>query len=181
MLELKIERDNDPINPREGYHIGTMVCWHSRYDLGDEKPTCDPDEYEFPKDCIQLPLYLYDHSGITMATHPITGCCFDEGVVGWIFVSRKKVREEYGWKRITAEREMLIRQYLKSEVEQYDQYLTGDVWYYDIEDESGDILDSCCGFYGEEYCRQEGAASLKWWEREITEENELQYLEEING
>lgn len=164
MLELKIERDENPESPREWCHIGTMVCWHSRYNLGDDQPKCDPDEYEFPKDCIRLPLYLYDHSNITMNT---TGfmCRWDSGQVGWIFVSREKVREEYNWKRITAEREDLIRQYLVGEVADYDQYLTGDVWGYVIEDEVGDHLDSCWGFYGEEYCRQEGEESLAWYEQ----------------
>lgn len=180
MLSLRIERDEDPWSPREGDNLGTMVCWHSRCILGDEQPTCRPDEYEFQKDCIKLPLYLFDHSGITMNTVGFF-CPWDSGQIGWIYISREKARKEMGWSLITAHREGLLRQYLADEIKTYDQYLTGDVWCYVIENESGDILDSCYGFYGEEYCRQEGEASLKWWEREIAEENELQYLEEING
>lgn len=179
MLKLKIEYDEDPISPREWDHLGTMVCWHSRYRLGDEQPTGRPEEYKYPKDCIRLPLYLYDHSGLTMNTTGFS-CQWDSGQVGWIYVSREKARKEMGWKRITKGDEASILNFLRGEVEEYDKYLTGDVWGFIVEDESGEHLDSCWGFYGEEYCRQEGEDALKWWETHIKEENELQYLEEIN-
>lgn len=68
MLKLRVEPDEFPESPREGDRFGTMVTWHGGYTLGDEQPACRPEEYEFPKDCIRLPLYLYDHSGITMNT-----------------------------------------------------------------------------------------------------------------
>lgn len=32
--------------PRDWSNVGTMVCWHRRYKLGDEQPSCDPDEYQ---------------------------------------------------------------------------------------------------------------------------------------
>ena len=35
--ELKIEQDTDPMNPRTDWdNLGTMVCFHNRYDLGDK-------------------------------------------------------------------------------------------------------------------------------------------------
>lgn len=40
-------------------------------------------------------------------------------------------------------------------VEQWNQYLSGDVWGYEIEDPDGVHVDSCCGFYGLEYCKEE--------------------------
>ena len=34
---LRIEYDDMPVNPRTDYdNFGKMVCWHSRYDLGDK-------------------------------------------------------------------------------------------------------------------------------------------------
>ena len=42
----KIYYDEDPLNPRKEWdHAATMVCWHRRYDLGDEQPTCEPGDY----------------------------------------------------------------------------------------------------------------------------------------
>lgn len=32
--------DHDPMNPRKEFdNVGTMYCWHSRYNLGDEQPS----------------------------------------------------------------------------------------------------------------------------------------------
>ncbi|NCC41706.1 MAG: hypothetical protein EOM21_20280 [Gammaproteobacteria bacterium] len=45
-LTVEIHYDSDPMNPREEFdNLGVMACWHHRYRLGDEQPTCDPDEY----------------------------------------------------------------------------------------------------------------------------------------
>lgn len=34
---LQIMYDDEPMNPRTDYdNFGHMVCWHSRYNLGDE-------------------------------------------------------------------------------------------------------------------------------------------------
>ena len=45
-LMVEIHHDPDPFNPREEYdNLGTMACWHRHYRLGDEQPTCSPDDY----------------------------------------------------------------------------------------------------------------------------------------
>ena len=46
-------------------------------------------------DCVLLPLYLYDHSGITMNTGGFS-CPWDSGQVGWIFADGNAIRREYG-------------------------------------------------------------------------------------
>jgi hypothetical protein len=89
-----------------------------------------------------LPLYLYDHSGITISTKPF-GCPWDSGQVGFIFADREC--KEYD--------DMLAG--LTAEVETYDSYLTGDVYGYTIEDQDGNVVHSCWGFYGCEYCKTE--------------------------
>lgn len=101
---------------------------------------------------IVLPLYLYDHSGLTINT---TGfhCPWDSGQVGVIFVTRERVRYEYSAKRISPELRDTVRHYLKEEVKTYDHYLRGDVYGFQIvevdeDDEEIDVLDSCWGFYG---------------------------------
>jgi hypothetical protein len=86
---------------------------------------------EFDRLFISLPTFLYDHSGLRMSTGRFS-CPWDSGQVGFIYVSREKVREEYGWKVITKKREEKIRGYLRDEVKVYDQYLTGDVYGYTV-------------------------------------------------
>jgi hypothetical protein len=108
------------------------------------------------KVAVVLPLYLYDHSGITMRTSPFS-CPWDSGQVGWIYVPLTKVREEYGVKRVTKRVRDLVTKVLVQEVETYDQMLTGQVYGVIIEDEDGDQLDSLWGMYGDlDYVRAEG-------------------------
>ena len=45
---------------------------------------------------IILPLFLYDHSGITMSTGPFS-CPWDSGQVGWIYAPKQKFIEETGY------------------------------------------------------------------------------------
>lgn len=46
--KVKICQDKDPQHPRRDMDpFGTLVCWHSRYNLGDDEkdPSCSPGEY----------------------------------------------------------------------------------------------------------------------------------------
>ena len=262
-LLLRIVHDCDPMSPREWDNVGTMVCWHRRYSLGDNHSYDEPrdflinlcrkvsDEdiilyfkkekpdylkleydksgrewvlYEYDsylknwyvagtyaaplnrskqniglladdirenmqnndlialasKDNAILPLYLYDHSGITISTGKFS-CPWDSGQVGWIYVSKEKVFEEkLGWispelratrdPKILNDRknwefpteenwEKIAECCLESEVQVYDDYLTGNVYGYqlfeideadDYEDAiDGEEIDSCYGFYGD--------------------------------
>ncbi len=245
---LRIKNDYDPMHPRKGWdNVGTMVCWHKRYNLGDDH------DYEYPKDFLQeklfehlnteksrygkriydfiksgkaedarlkydpserewvlseksfvtgnwydiasyparlkgkdvpdefleecltalttqelidflydmddiaiIPLYLYDHSGITMSTGPFS-CPWDSGQVGWIYVDKKKALEEY---RLKDKRnwEAEAEKHLEGEVKVYDQFISGSVYGFILEKETqveGEDeveyveIDSCWGFYGD--------------------------------
>lgn len=66
----RVVADNEGCDPREWDNLGVMYCQHSRYTLGD-KDAADPrgDDGKLRDDiAVALPLYLYDHSGITMST-----------------------------------------------------------------------------------------------------------------
>ena len=76
-------------------------------------------------------LYLYDHSGITISTGPFS-CQWDSGQIGWIYVAKEKIRKEWGVKRISPKLQEQIYKVLDSEVEEYDDYLTGQVYGYKI-------------------------------------------------
>lgn len=164
-LNINIYYDFDPMNPCEDWDmLGSMACWHSRYNLGHEQPKCEPDDFmvelamEFDPtvedridywesqegwvrlmnkhitkeggynhDSIQaasnecnkridsiiqkaldkyyiiLPLFLYDHSGITMNTSGFN-CPWDSGQVGIIYISKKKAKEEFKWILMTKKR-----------------------------------------------------------------------------
>jgi len=158
---LRIVPDNDPQSPREWDNLGTMICTHSRYNLGDTQK--DPVEYLTElgltaKDIVYLPLYLYDHSGLTMSTGDFKAFDpqgFDSGLVGIIYVSKEKIKSEYNVKRITKKTLEKVYSMLNSEVEIYNDYLSGNVWGFTLTEEIQtenqiieNLIDSCYGFYG---------------------------------
>lgn len=149
---IHIHPDTDVMNPREySEGFGTMVCWHRNYQLGDVQPKEDPNEYiaRLPKDVIILPLYLYDHSGITMNTTGFS-CPWDSGQVGWIYVEREKVRKEYGIKRVSKKAYKKAIDLMRAEVKEYDEYLRGDAVGYVVYDNNENHIDSCWGYLGDE-------------------------------
>lgn len=176
---IEICTDDDPDSPRNWSPFGTMVCWHRRHALGDKHEFEKPRDFENWADdpergeLVMVPLYLYDHSGITMSTKKFS-CQWDSGQVGWIYVSASKVLEEYKnspkFKRevvastlsdkLTDKLRKEAEQLLEAEVEVYDQYLKGDVYGYkvfDNEEGEGDY-ESCWGHYGMDYCKEQARA-----------------------
>ena len=158
MTTIRIEQDSNPESPREWSNMGTMIAFHGKYNLGDSGHGFNSDDYDgwdeleaairrkYGRGCIILPLYLYDHSGITMNTTGFS-CRWDSGRVGFIVASLAKVRECFMVKRVTDKvRERAIES-LRSEVAVYDQYLTGDVYGFIMEGDNGEE-ESCWGFYG---------------------------------
>lgn len=211
---IEVHYDEGAESPRDWSNLGTMVCWHRRYNLGDEQPRQDPSEYleklaskEYWRECerldfrldevqhyfgwgdrlrraetaverrketlleadmqantVRLPLYLYDHSGITMSTGSFS-CPWDSGQVGFIYCTLERAR--LNWTRPDATWETLIPwdegkeitmreaavKVLEGEVETYDQYLTGNVYGYVAKGygggDDGDREDiaSCWGFF----------------------------------
>lgn len=147
---VEVSLDDFPYNPREDCTFGTMVCWHRRYNLGDSHSFSDPSEFRAEvseEDNIILPVFMYDHSGTALSTSPF-GCAFDSGQVGFIFVSKEKVRREYGVKRITKKMRELAIAVMKSEVSVYDKYLNGENYVVSFLDDKGSCVDSCGGFIG---------------------------------
>jgi hypothetical protein len=214
---IRLVYDESPDSPREWSNVGTMVCWHRRYNLGDEQPDSSPDDYVlqlielstwraellrrqeavragelcsetfetdedreaaeqelersidavesdmeedaalcwqlFDKDNIRLPLYLYDHSGISISTGSFS-CPWDSGQVGFIYCSKEHARKEWGEKYNPGITEEEIWEKaeacLRGEVKTYDDYLTGQVVGYVAEDPDGEQIHSCWGFYPDE-------------------------------
>ncbi len=169
---IEIFPDNNPDNPREWDNLGTMICFHTRYHLGD-KHGYDHKDYsgweELEKTIVEdnnvgviLPLYLYDHSGITISTTPFS-CPWDSGKIGFICVSKEKILEEFGGKIVTKKLKEGVEKILKAEVLTYDQYLRGDIYRYKISkvttcdqgNEHKEEIDSSWGFYGQDECTEE--------------------------
>jgi hypothetical protein len=163
---LEIYCDEFAESPREWDNFSKMICFHSRYTLGDKTDlTSDMfdgwdelEEHLMNEEgaVIVAPLYLYDHSGITIKIGSFQGHLaqghaeFDSGQVGLIYVTKEKMKQE-------GIDEAKAREIMAGEVDIYDEYLRGNVYMYHLVKENScdkcgcvtkDILDSCGGFYG---------------------------------
>ncbi len=156
--KLEIFDDLDPTNPREFDNLGIMVCFHSRYILGDETDLKSSDFssweelesylYKIEKALIVIPIFMYDHSGLSVNTTGFS-CPWDSGQIGFIYASKERIRKEYSCKRISKKLKAQVREMLVSEVDLYNQYLSGDVYRFTVTDkEKDEELDSSSGFYG---------------------------------
>ena len=83
-------------------------------------------EERFCQDYVVLPVHLYEH-----------------GDVGYIYVSKARVRDEFGIKRVTAKVRERVEKILQDEVRDYDQYLQGEIYVYQIKElpEMPELLD----------------------------------------
>lgn len=160
MRVLRVYVDECAENPRaEWDNLGHMVCWHQRYHLGDKHYFPSPDDFLYwvrrearEKNVIRLPLYLMDHGdGLCMRTTPFDAS-WDSDQVGWIYVTRSEIRREFPVKkRLTRRWINVVLENLEGEVAEYDAYLRGDVYGYNIFDvtpETVTFVDSLYGFYG---------------------------------
>lgn len=186
--KLTVERDDIADDPREWDNLITMVCWHNRYNLGDKhhfdtvhdmledlayQTGIKYDENINTSDLMTKlspyylikPLYLYDHSGITMSTsheYPYNDR-WDAGCVGYAYVSkadvlkylveyvldengeRMKIEHKhengtstYSYKTTPVTEETWRKrasEAIDNEVQTYDLYLRGDVYGYKLEKE----------------------------------------------
>lgn len=159
---ISVFLDDCSESPRTWDNLSEFHCCHRRYSLGDEEFN-----YSTGSDCIDvaqqaekqgdivLPLYLYDHSGITISLTPFH-CPWDSGQVGFVIVRRAKMLQEFGGKRFTQSLKEKALHIAESEVHTYDQFLRGEIYGYQI-DEDGD---SCWGFYGQEDCISEAKSII---------------------
>lgn len=141
-MEIKAMQDLNPEDPRECDGFGNMICFHKRYQLGDEHNMTVEEAKEGTRreDTIARPIYMLDHSGITIGTSPF-GCPWDSGQVGWIYATHDEIKRDLGVSEITPGIEAQVVRMLESIIKEYDYFVRGDIWLVWVEDEDGDELD----------------------------------------
>lgn len=159
MNSVTLEQETNIVDPRGEFdHFGTMVCFHKRYTLGDKHGMTVKEamhlEQESDKHVVSLPLYLYDHSGISISVTPFS-CPWDSGKVGFIYITKNEIRSLFNVKRVSKKLLNEVLDILRQEVTEYNQYLTGDVWCIVEKDALGNVVDSLGQLYGSEYARKE--------------------------
>lgn len=173
MYRLRLEQDRDAQNPRDWDNAGKMVCFHKRYLLPNEGEynrdhfdSWDELGTQLKKDGAKviLPIYMYDHSGLSVKTTPFQ-CRWGSGQIGFIYLDIKTILENWSWKWLSPVQRETLKESLRSEVETFSQYISGDVWGFIFEKHSPGIIvddtlgdfeendswedeNSCWGFYG---------------------------------
>ena len=158
-MTIRIEWETDIESPRnECDNMGRLVFLENRYVTGDD--TASQDEIKrIMKDpeVVWLPVYVYAHSGVTVSTSPFS-CYWDSWLGGIVYAYRNEAAKWGGFTVKGEELDTIIRKNLQTEVDTYDQFVTGDVYYFQIikedENEDEEILDDCGGLYGLDYAKQ---------------------------
>ena len=165
----RIVNDTDPQSPEDwGDTTAFLMGWDSRnFWVGHEKGS-----RLTPQECIDkwkdthhvFLLEAYIHSGIVLALMNEGNFCDRQwdvsSGIGAVFLDKKewKTKSQKAWKRARAL------------VKEWNQFLCGDVWGYCIDEHQTDDLESevidksvesCWGFYGSEYAKEEGLSMLK--------------------
>jgi hypothetical protein len=175
---INIYVDEDPIDPRGWDNLGIMeINSHRDYNLPSEGGGLTLEYYEEDKenpaktedgrllsdlDGLELagailrrdknivalfPVQGYDHGGLSISIGN-TPDQWDGGRLGFIYTTAEKCKE-IGLDPV--KNIEIIKNNLKTEIEIYDQYLTGEVYGYMIEDEDGEESGGCWGYYGSDH------------------------------
>jgi hypothetical protein len=159
---INIYPDEEPMNPRKDLEcLGTIYHCSRRHRFGSDE-VMDVDDIKAMADnpdIISLPVFLYDHSGLSMSTKAFS-CPWDSGQIGIIAIDRATALKEFGGKQVTkALRDKVIKR-LEAEIGCYNDYLEGNYCGYVITDRDGNDVDSCWGFENLEGCLSEAKANL---------------------
>lgn len=135
---VRVVRDDYPERPTDKFDTVEFYSNH-RYIEGEDiesLPSTNIEELEKgDKGSIYRYVYMLDHSGMTVSTHPFNDP-WDSGVCGICKVP------SYG------DKEWAEKEY-KAFVKYFDVYLQGNIYGFQILNEVGEVVDSCGGFYGE--------------------------------
>lgn len=178
------EYGSEHSNPREPDQLTTMVCWHPDYVLGDEQIATQRGAVETPFESVRggtapasmrhlerylrimrkaihvCPLYLYDHSGISIShgspspwDNPTVrrdeygqGMGWDSSMVGFVYTTHERITELCGEGDPYHSDEWIAEQ-VANDVKLYDMYLRGAVYGYVVAEGTPDES-SCWGFLG---------------------------------
>lgn len=168
---IHVYHDEDGQDPREHDCVSVMWFFHKRYNMGDEKDVKADDFSGWREMARHLKneegaslicvVTMYEHGGRSLSLGPTIdvpeneeddkeridagGDRWDSGILGLMWATPERVASTLG-KDATDEK---IRRAFEIELEEYNQYIEGDCWYYK-EVKGGEEQDDggCGGFLG---------------------------------
>ena len=160
----RIEQDSDASNPRDEFdNLSRFLCpSNNRYTTGGKKDLEFHPDYDGGENLRKL---RREKAVIVEFHNPNVGTCY-------AFVTRDQLQKEYLDHGYSMRKALYwARRCAQGEINTYLSWANGDVYGYVVEDENGEHLDSCWGFYGEpEFAEEEAKSIVKWYEDQETEE-----------
>lgn len=159
--------------------LGTLVTWHRRFcpQMDGEKQFGTPQDFlDQAKEggWVWVNVGLIDHSGQSFYliaeetrkrkqrqgddAHPMDPGGWDSGQVGFMYCTKERFVEVVDTK--THRWRVRAKAVLESELETWDQYVSGQVYGYTVKSPDGEVIDSCWGFYGDESVKADMVEAL---------------------
>lgn len=164
ILGIEYDLDGSYSNPRDWDHNSKFITFEKSHDSPDENPfntwddmlksfgvKWDEDKKRdmygdlaqleakaLAKGTVILPVWKYDHSGVSYAAaerNPFPDKRWDSSLVGVVYEKRDRRNIDQ------------VKDMLKAEVKEYDQWQRGDIYRYTEYDKHGDYVDDLGGFY----------------------------------
>jgi hypothetical protein len=180
---IKVKVCEESGNPRDWGGTTRFVFSHKRYRLPMEIENINHKDYRSWDELLDgirqeaksnkdevlaaWKVYMLDHSSTRIAIgefgDPFSRyhMGFDSGCIGWCVVLRSDLIKTRGWKRITKERKEQLLEIAKGEIELYDKWINGEVYYAAVYDGNGDFLDSFGDYYDVAEALQAGKESIQ--------------------
>jgi hypothetical protein len=156
-MKYRIEQDTD--RTKENDDMGLfLVAKHRQFSVAAPFEKSIP-QYanevvdKYSKTHWVFPLEAYIHSGIVLALSGegnFPDRQWDVSQIGFVFAAKKEWRMNKTAKKA-----------VEAFIEEWNLYLSGEVYGYIIEDDDGNTVDSCWGFYGREVAEEEAKSAME--------------------
>ena len=178
-LVATVDYDDCDWSPREWGGLSTFYTWDSGYYspdkhnfnsgleflgtiIGEELIEKIHDKYDNNSDFFEditkrldklgyilYPVSKYEHSGVQYFLGVSSG--WDTGTVGVIFAEKKKICEWFNVKKVTQKVRKNVQEQFENEIDLYNKYVNGEVYYVSIENFKGENCDCLSGVYEDIY------------------------------
>lgn len=198
--KIHIRQDDNTESPREWCNAWTWYSNHRRYSFDRDYKTRhwhkiddifdgETEEGETIRDAILRqnpdfldvrPIYMLDHSGVSVSLGSFNDP-WDSGVGAFAVITREQAEKDCPDLKGNDEKlKERAYEWLKDEVETYQQFLSGEVYGYVVEDGSGEELDSCWGYYSIKDALDDALSQVSVKDRTIRNLGGLEIINEMN-
>lgn len=157
-FNYRIEQDQYAGNPRDEFdHVSTFHGVSDRLCVGGKKDV----EYRYRSDMEEIIAEYRKEKAIIVEFDNGEGTCY-------AVIERSQLKKEYLDHGYSMRKALYwARRCAEGEIAEYMSWANGEVYGYIVEDEDGNHLDSCWGFYGDrEFCEEQAKSQMEYYVEE---------------